>query len=173
MDWELVKDIAIPTAAILVPSGIAIWLARSERTAAARERRLLRVGEGIERALDAMNAFVQAAYTDDFRQAAQLRIEAARHLDAIRVYVGLENQAVWDWIAEELSITAGGLEDTDHLGLPVLMEKIVWRGARFANVMADWRLGKISLEWFESATHNTLSETTLPSGSDEDPATLD
>lgn len=173
MDWERIIDLVIPVAAILVPSAIAIWLASSERKAAARDRRSLTVGDGVEHALDAMHTLVQTAYTDDFRRAAELRIGAARHLDAIRVNLGEENREAWDWIAEELSITAGGLEHTDRLGLPVLMEKIVWRGARFGNVMADWRLGKIGLDWFEGAAHKPLSETTAPSGDDKDPATLD
>ncbi len=63
---------------------------------------------------------------------------------------------------------AGGLEETDHLGLPVLAEKIVHRGARFSNVLSDWRMGNLDLEWFERRAHLPLAGTPLISNDDSD-----
>ncbi|MBH0109798.1 hypothetical protein I6E81_06425 [Salinibacterium sp. NG22] len=172
MNWELVYDVALPVAAILVPSSIAVWLAGAERVAAKRQRKALQVGDGVGYALDSMHALVSAAYADDFRRAAALRLEAGRHLDGIRFNLGEDNKPAWEWIAKELSIAAGGLNDTDETGLPVLAEKIVWRGARFGSVLSDWRLEKISLDWFATARHQKLEDTTLPTGDDDDPNSL-
>lgn len=174
MTVEFWRDVAIPVFSILVPTVIAIWLARKERADALASRReeevrlqIERVARGVDHALDAMNSLVEAGYEDDFRAAARIRFKAARSLDHIRANLGAEHDAAWKWIAEELSIVASGLNTTTALGLPVLLEQIVYRGAIFTNVLSDWRLGKLDEEWFESAEHVTLEDTQPPGEADE------
>lgn len=169
MDAGLLKDILIPITAILVPSLIAIFLARSERLAAKRDRdendrreEDKRVNYGVEQALAGMDDLVQAAYSDDFREAARMRFAAARRISRIQTNLGEGNEVVWDWISEELGTVAQGLEDKTDLGLPVLMEQVVWRGAHFTNTMTDWLMQRIDLGWFQDAEHGALADTVAP-----------
>lgn len=180
MDWGIVSDVAIPVAAILVPSLIAIWLARSERDAARAERAAEdsrrqhereevdvrreddRAAAGVEHSIDAMTDLVEAAYTDDFRLAASIRIRAARRLVKTQSHFGEANQPVVNWISKELGITAAGLEDRDHANLPVNLEQIVWRSANFGDVLTNWRTGSVNVDWFREAEHSPLAETERP-----------
>lgn len=167
MDWELIKDIAIPVAAILVPSGIAIGLARSERKASERVRDDLRRDEhrrqimnGVDYALDATEQISAAAYTDDFRVAAQLRIQAARSLARAQGILLDEHVPLGNWIAKELAIIASqGLEDKSEHSLPVLFDQVVWRIASIVQAIQDWREGDKDLQWFADAVHLPLAET--------------
>ncbi len=175
--WRLLVDLVVPSVAILVPTILAIRLASAERRAADADRKARdhraheeRVAKGVEHAGSAMSHLVEAAYQSDFREAARMRFIAARELDHIRQNLGADNDAVWKWIVEELKIVSGGLEDTMDNGLPVLMEQIVHRGARFYNTMSDWRMGELDVTWFTSAKHAALADTKLLDESDEDDA---
>lgn len=120
----LISDLILPFFAILVPTMIAIWLARSERRAASLDRaeesarrEQERVERGLDDALAAYKNLISAGYTDDFRLAAQIRIRAAAKLSSIRMSLGEQNTAAWDWIARELGIIAQGLEVKDATGM--------------------------------------------------------
>ncbi len=82
--WALLVDLLLPFAAILVPTLIAVWLARREREAAEVDRRernsrerAERLATGVDRAISAMDHLVEAAYQPDFREAARIRFLAA------------------------------------------------------------------------------------------------
>jgi len=173
--WGLLVDLVLPFAAILVPTAIALRLARHERAAAELDRqnrlareRAERVAVGVDRAISAMDHLVEAAYQSDFREAARIRFLAVRELNHIRHNLGDENDIVWKWIVTELETVAGGLEDTTDLGLPVLAEQIVHRGARFGNVMSDWRMEALELSWFDGRSHLPLADTPLLAADDDD-----
>jgi len=166
-EWVgIVKDFAIPAASILIPSAIAVWLARSERNAARKQRADERLSRGIEEAYAAVSDLTEAAYTPSFQEAARIRIRAASRVERIEYGLGPDNDAVFDWITDELAVMARGLEDTSDLGLPVLMEQVVWRGANIGTVLARWRGGKIDLEWFRAADHPALEDTVSPEVAD-------
>lgn len=174
--WTFVTDLLLPFAAILVPTIIAILLFRSERRAAAEQRRTEmqekrreRVIEGIRGAERMMNHLVAAGYEDDFREAARTRFRAVNELGTVKINLGTENNAVWKWIVEEVGIVAGGLEDRETVtNLPVHLEQIVHRGARYSNAIVDWLTGEIDNAWFEDATHLPLADTP-PLAQDDDP----
>lgn len=167
MDWELIKDIAIPAVAILVPSSIAIWLARSERQSAERDRELARehehrrwITQAVDDALDAVSLISAAGYVDDFREAAQIRVQAARSLSRAQGALIGEFVPLGNWIAKELAIIASqGLENKDEHNLPLLMEQVVWRTAGIIQSVQDWREGDKDLQWFSDAVHLPLAET--------------
>ena len=177
---DLLGEILIPVSSILVPTGVAIWLARSERNAAAKEREensqreaqeraeatisadRERRASGVEHALDAMNDLVAAGYTDDIRQAAAIRIAAGRKISKVYTDLGVANEAVADWVAEELGIVALGLEDRDRIFLPVNLEQIVWRSAHFTNALLNWQAGEKDDAWFADDEPVLLTETTRP-----------
>ena len=170
MDWELVKDIAIPMAAILVPSGIAIWLASGERKAAERDREISReqerrreITEAIDHALDAVSHITAAIYTDDFRRAAQIRVQAARSLSRAQGALIGEHVPLGNWIATELQIIAvQGLERTDEHHLPVLADQSLWRAAGIIQAIQDWHEGDKDLKWFSDAEQLPLAQTQQP-----------
>lgn len=167
MDWELVKDVAIPVAAILIPSGIAIWLARRERQAAERDRTAAnefeqrqQITRALDEALDAVSKLTAAAYTDDFRQGAQIRIQAARNLSRAQGILVGDHLPLGNWIAKELGIISKqGLDRTADNGLPVLLEQIVWRTAGIVQAIHDWRMGDKDLQWFADAEQLPLAQT--------------
>jgi hypothetical protein len=166
LNWNLIRDVTVPIASILIPSVIAIWLARAERKAAQTDRQAERLSKGIEEAFAAIADLTEAAYTDDFRENAKVRLRAASRLERIEHGLGSENEIVWAWVSEELGIVGKGLEERDHLGLPELMEQVVWRGANFSTIMANWRSGKLDREWFRTADHPALVDTLSPEVAD-------
>lgn len=175
MSVEFWSDVTIPVCAILVPTGIALLLARNEmkaaetvRLKAEAQRENERVSLGVDAALECMDALVEAAYEDDFRAAARVRMRAAHRLNHIQHNLGDDNEAVWEWIREELTTVADGLEDKSDLGLPMLVQEIVYRGAEFTEVMSAWRRGKVGNEWFAAVSHASLGDTPKPT---EEPVT--
>ncbi|MGU3356682.1 hypothetical protein ACLBWJ_05490 [Microbacterium sp. M4A5_1d] len=167
--WVFVTDLVVPFVAILVPTIIAIALFRSERRAAAEERRNAadekrreREIEGIRGAERMMNHLVAAGYEADFREAARVRFRAVNELGTVKINLGPANDAVWKWIVEEVNIVAGGLDERDpENNLPVDLELIVHRGARYSNAIFEWLSGEIDRAWFETAEHAPLKETQL------------
>jgi hypothetical protein len=116
--------------AILVPTILSKWLARSERKATANDRAEAniraegaRLVEGVEVALDAMSDLVEAGYTDDIRLAASSRIRAAHKLAKTHTRLGVSNEPLSNWIAKELGIVAKGLENRGNLISPVMLEQ--------------------------------------------------
>ena len=177
--WGIVTAVLLPAAAIIFAVAIGTKqvratvnaqlevLQREEARAIAEERRLTndRVAVGVEEALAAMGDLVEAAFTDDFRAAAKLRILAARRLPQVRARLGSDNEEIWDWVASELGIVALGLEDTDETHLPVLGEQIVWRSAEFVSALSGWIMGTRGLAWFTEANRTdrlSLAQTKRP-----------
>ncbi|MAP62508.1 MAG: hypothetical protein CMH34_01905 [Microbacterium sp.] len=122
--WDVVVDIVIPFAAILVPTGIAILLFRAERKAAAQvraeeaaDRKQEKITEGIRAVERAMNYLIQAGYEADFRDSARVRFKAVDEISLIKHNLGPDNDPVWKWIVEEVQIVARGLGDRDDIGL--------------------------------------------------------
>jgi hypothetical protein len=111
LNWNLIRDVTVPIASILIPSVIAIWLARSERKAARADRQAETLSKGIEEAFAAMADLTEAAYTDDIRENAKIRLRAASRIERIEHGLGRDNEVVWDWMSEELGIVAQGLEE--------------------------------------------------------------
>lgn len=159
MDPEIVKDIIIPAAGILIPTGIAVWLARSERKAGEADRIEERLDKGVEHAFDAMSDLVEAGYTPDIERAAIIRIRANGHLPRIYTHLRKGDEHVATWIAQELGIVAQGLEERDEVGLPKMLEFVAWRSARFLDTLTDWRSGQVATSWFTDATHLPLEKT--------------
>ena len=160
-------EATVPVAAIIIPSAIAIWLARSERKAAKADRQAELLSRGIEEAFAAMSDLIEAAYTDDIRENARIRVRAASRLERIEHGLGRDNEVVWDWMSEELGIVAQGLEQRSTLGLPELMQEVVWRGANFSTIASKWRSGKLDRDWFRTADHPALIDTVSPETADE------
>jgi len=169
MDWTIIKDFAIPAASILVPSAIAVWLAAGERKAARHDREeaekrglAQRESAAITEAFDAMNDLVEAGYQTDFRMSNSLRFQSARRIGRINDGLAATSPDVWDWIVAELGIVGTSLEERDDAGLAEHGELIVWRAAHFLNHLGAWRLGTKPTEWFTTAEHLPLSETSNP-----------
>jgi hypothetical protein len=167
LNWNLIRDVTVPIASILIPSVIAIWLARSERKAARADRQAETLSKGIEEAFAAMADLTEAAYTDDIRENAKIRLRAASRIERIEHGLGRDNEVVWDWMSEELGIVAQGLEERNDVGLPLLMQEVVWRAANFSTIVSNWRSGKVHRDWFTSADHPALVDTMPPEAADE------
>jgi len=179
-NMDFAGNVLIPVFSILVPTVVAIWLARSERRAAAEERvesqrreaeqrgeeerrrEEERTEEAIEHALDAMNNLVEAGYTDDVRKAAAIRLRAARNVSRIYSVMKAEDEPVADWIANELGVISGGLENRDAYFLPVNLEQIVWRSGHFSSTLIDWLSGRKDLAWFVDHVPVALEATEIP-----------
>lgn len=171
-----IADIVIPVAAILVPTAIAIALARAERLASKREReerararRDAAHRHGIELALASMSDLVDAAYTIDAAEEARLRIRAASRFGAIRLDLA-EHSPIVSWVVAEMGVVSVGLDDRTpppDARLPRHGEQIVWRAAHFVDALTDWALGNRTERWFAEDDPVPIAETVKPSGPQE------
>jgi hypothetical protein len=177
-DW--IGDVLVPSAAILVSTGLAVWLARGERaagrTARDEERERDRVvadaadarahsareGQAVEHAFDAMTLLLEAGYNNDLITTARLRVHAAREMAKMQTYMNESDVDILNWMLRELGIVAQGLEKRDSNFLPVLLQEIVWRSGGFTEVLTDWRAGEKNVEWFRGASHLPLKDTPEP-----------
>jgi hypothetical protein len=168
--WELLKDFVIPFLAILIPTGIALWLARQERLAAAvqreeeRQQDALLAAEarreaGFQAALAASNDLVRASFMNDRVQSAQAAINANSHLPRIAVALAGDHEPVWAWVQEELGIIGRAVDDKGDDHLPVYGDEIVLRSAHFADAMTNWVLGERQDSWFAGASSPAIENT--------------
>jgi hypothetical protein len=184
-EWRsLFSDIAIPAAAILVPTGIAIWLARRERAAAdqQRERDEARLTQqraeadareqadarrrAVEAALQSMADLLEAAFTIDPITEAAIRIRGATRMGAMRLDLTADEDPVFSWIAHELGIVGLALNDrTDQPRLPRYGDQIVWRSAHFVDALIDWVSGDKAVAWFKDVPEIPIEHTTKPAKS--------
>lgn len=92
-----ISDIAIPVAAILVPTVIAIWLARSERKSAERSRYLERRTSAAEPVILALAHFISL---DPAHEPVQAHLRDLRGRIAVyRTTLALEDALSGDWLA--------------------------------------------------------------------------
>jgi hypothetical protein len=187
MTWDewrtALVEFAIPVASILIPTGIAVWLARQERSAATKQRAadLERLQEeqkviearlaaearrrAVEAALASMSDLVRAAFVTDPHQEAAIRIEGAHRLSAIRIDLTDEQDPVFRWIVRELGVVSAALNDREsppEPWLPRAGDKIAYRAGAFAGVLTEWVTGQIDSEWFASAPDVPIEQTAKP-----------
>jgi|GEM_PF-2350116 len=187
MAWEswqtVLVDLCIPLASILIPTGIAIWLARQERNAASQQRaadlersqkehdaaeaRLAAEARrrAVEAALASMSDLVRAAFTTDPLRDAELRVGTAARIAAIRLDLTKDEDPVFSWINREVAVVAQALNDREpdpEPWLPVAGDKITWRAGTFAQVLTDWVTGEKDIEWFASDPALPIEATEKP-----------
>jgi hypothetical protein len=179
--WELLKDVLIPVAAILVPTLIAIWLARRERLAAdearkedrrldaeAREdERRLREQEsrenlrqaGAARALEIMELLSWVALERDEDR----RVEHLKPMRLLLLDMTLKLQphhaAVDRWAFADLNAVLQVLHVRDEDGRAVHLDEIRDRHATFSWRITQWRLGQVDDAWFEGRQVSPLGGT--------------
>lgn len=168
--WELLKEVAIPVAAILIPTVIAVRLARREREAAQAQRHEEQRMAADQKALDtrtaavyaaleSMGDLVRATYIADRQESAQAAINGSLRLPQIALGLNGDDEVVWKWIREELGLVGRAVDDKDHTNLPRLGEQIVNRSAHFNDALTNWLAGDTDTAWFRSATALPISET--------------
>jgi hypothetical protein len=92
-----ISDIAIPVAAILVPTAIAIWLARSERKSAERSRYLERRTTAAEPVILSLAQFISL---DPVHEPIQAHLRDLRGRIAVyRTTLDTEDALSGDWLA--------------------------------------------------------------------------
>jgi hypothetical protein len=171
--WELLKDFLIPVAAILVPTLIAICLARTERLAAAAARaddRRLAQEEAIERerregglaAIQAMEGLLTAAAEEVKADRAVHTTRSRALISTITLHLAGKHDPVWEWIVQELGVVVQGVNDApSKRGLPYEFVRIRARHSAFQIELLNWLQGARDDAWFENRTHLPLSQTPL------------
>lgn len=170
------KDFLIPVAAILIPTLIAVKVARDERLASAAARaedRRLALKEDLERstregglaAMQAMEELLTAAQ-HEIRNERGLIITRSRALIAtITLHLGVRHGPVWLWIIRELTVVAQSLDAESSDGLPRHFELIKARHSAFQITMLNWLQGLKDDAWFADREQVPLADTPLrPAG---------
>ncbi|WP_435081455.1 hypothetical protein [Clavibacter michiganensis] len=172
---EILKDFLIPVAAILVPTLIAIWLAKRERLAAdearkedrrldaearAEDRRLAREAqeaEAFERgrqeggavAMEAMDLLLQVARETDSAKAAAGLVPLAGLLFDVTLKLQVRHPDVSKWIIEELRLVSESIAKRDSSGRARLLTEAHARFAQFSIRLTSWRMGETDDAWFK------------------------
>lgn len=157
---EILKDVLIPVAAILVPTLIAIWLARRERLAADEARndeRRLREQESREalrqaggaHALEMMERLSWVALErDEDRRVEHLMPMRLLLLD-MTLKLQPDHAAVNRWASGSVNAVLQVVHERDDQGRAIHLDEIGERHAEFSWQMTQWRLGQVEDAWFE------------------------
>jgi hypothetical protein len=169
---EILKDIAIPILAILIPTRIAVRLAETERLAARtarqedrerEERELLerkRQAGGLA-AIEAMEELVRAAQEPDAQRRDDAMVRGRTLITTITLSLRARHKPVWFWALGDLNIVAVGVADRDDNDVPRLIEHIQVRSSMFVITMMEWLEGDKTDESFLGRIGEPLSETPL------------
>ena len=168
--WELLKDFLIPVAAILIPTLIAVKLARDERVAAhaAREDdRRIAEQEAVERsrrtgaiaALETMEELLKAAAQTDSQRRAEMMAQSRILITTITMHLRSVHLSVWTWMLEELTVVARGVTDRGENDWPVHYPEIERRHTLFNIIVLDWLEGEKNDAWFDDRATPPLAQT--------------
>ncbi|MFD2341357.1 hypothetical protein FGG90_07535 [Clavibacter tessellarius] len=167
--WDLIKEVAIPVAAILIPTRLAVRIAREEREAAASARLAEKVGDEQEEAerrretgalssMQVMDGLVRAAFEVDDRRRDEILILGRPLITSLTLSLQAEHAAVWGYVTEEINTVLGGVRDrVGHQ--PRHAQQINDRSSRFTIVMIEWLQGDRPDVWFRRHVSVPLEET--------------
>ncbi|RIJ52514.1 hypothetical protein DZG00_04585 [Clavibacter lycopersici] len=158
--WEVIKDILIPVAAILIPTLIAVKLARDERLAAAAARaedRRLADAEAADRtkregglaAMEAMQDLLTAASTTDARRHSEIFVHGRTLASIITLHLAAEHNAVWSWMLSDLRAVGAGVADLALAEPGLSSPEVGPRNSAFQVAVMQWLQGSIGDDWFE------------------------
>ncbi|WIE71419.1 hypothetical protein [Curtobacterium sp. MCJR17_020] len=147
-----ISDIVIPVAAILVPTAIAIWLARSERKSAERSRYLERRTAAAEPIILSLAQFISL---DPVHEPIQAHLRELRGRIAVyRTTLDTEDALSGDWLALQhergmllwwsaMQTMDGSTDRSEAFILGAFSEGRTWANATM-QTLSGWLAGHIS-----------------------------